>query len=161
VKMNANAYGGQLAEVLEWVDVYGPEGYERRSPERLGFAYRSSGLTASEVVARASFLLERAVAAEVRETLAGVRARRRAAQPSGIKTCGATFKTPDDSRAEGRTAGLLLEAAGCAGLTVGGAGFSAKHANFVENRGEATTTEVLELMAEGRRRVHEKFGVVL
>src|SRR5262249_23618691 len=44
VKMNANAYGGQLAEVLEWVDVYGPEGYERRSPERLGFAYRSSGL---------------------------------------------------------------------------------------------------------------------
>ena len=43
----------------------------------------------------------------------------------------------------------------------GGARFSEKHANFVENRGEATTADVLELMAEGRRRVHERFGVVL
>ncbi len=90
-----------------------------------------------------------------------MRERRREAQPSGIKTFGSTFKNPEDPRAEGRTAGRLLEDAGCRGLRVGGARFSEKHANFVENEGEATTADVLALMAEGRRRVHERFGIVL
>jgi UDP-N-acetylmuramate dehydrogenase len=90
-----------------------------------------------------------------------MRERRREAQPSGIKTFGSTFKNPDDPRAEGRTAGQLLEEAGCRGLRVGGALFSEKHANFVENDGKATTADVIELMAEGRRRVQERFGVVL
>ena len=68
-----------------------------------------------------------------------MRAKRKAAQPSGIKTFGSTFRNPDeDPRAEGRTAGQLLDAAGCRGLRVGGAGFSEKHANFVENHGRAT-----------------------
>ncbi len=57
VRMNANAYGGQLARVLEWVDVCTPAGRERRAPEQLGFAYRSSNLGPGEVVSRASFLL--------------------------------------------------------------------------------------------------------
>ena len=57
--------------------------------------------------------------------------------------------------------GQLLEAAGCRGLRIGGASFSAKHANFVENHGEATTADVIALMAEGRRRVQERFGVTL
>jgi UDP-N-acetylenolpyruvoylglucosamine reductase len=164
VRMNANAYGGQLGEVLEWVDVCTAAGTERRRPDRLGFAYRSSNLGPGEVVARVSFALAPADPATVRETLAGMRERRREAQPSGIKTFGSTFKNPDkdDPRAEGMTAGQLLEAAGCRGLAVGGARFSAKHANFVENDGANTTTaDVLALMAEGRRRVHERFGVVL
>jgi UDP-N-acetylenolpyruvoylglucosamine reductase len=161
VRMNANAYGGRLAEVLEWVDVCTATGSERRPPEQLGFSYRSSNLSPGEVVARASFLLSPAEPAMVRETLAGMRERRREAQPSGIKTFGSTFKNPEDPRAEGMTAGQLLEAAGCRGLEVGGARFSGKHANFVENSGEATSADVLALMAEGRRRVHERFGVVL
>ena len=57
--------------------------------------------------------------------------------------------------------GVLLDEAGCRGLTVGGARFSEKHANFVENTGGATTADVVALMAEGRRRVHERFGVAL
>lgn len=161
VKMNANAYGGQLAHVLEWVDVCTAAGRDRRVPEQLGFAYRSSNLGAREVVARAAFLLAPGDPQAVRATLAELRERRHEAQPSGIKTFGSTFKNPDDERAEGRTAGQLLEAAGCGGLRVGGARFSAKHANFVENTGDASTAEVLELMAEGRRRVHERFGVEL
>jgi UDP-N-acetylmuramate dehydrogenase len=161
VKMNANAYGGQLAHVLEWVDVCTATGSDRRPPDALGFAYRSSNLEPGEVVARASFRLSPADPEEVRATLAGMRERRREAQPSGIKTFGSTFKNPEDPAAEGRTAGQLLEAAGCRGLRAGGARFSEKHANFVENEGTATTADVLELMAEGRRRVHERFGIVL
>jgi UDP-N-acetylmuramate dehydrogenase len=90
-----------------------------------------------------------------------MRSRRKAAQPSGIKTFGSTFKNPSDARADGMTAGQLLDAAGCRGLRVGGAGFSAKHGNFVENHGDATTADVIALMAEGRRRVKERFGVEL
>jgi UDP-N-acetylmuramate dehydrogenase len=161
VRMNANAYGGQLARVLEWVEVCTAAGAERRLPAQLGFEYRRSNLRPGEVVARASFALTESDPAEVKATLAGMRDRRREAQPSGIKTFGSTFKNPDDPRAAGRTAGQLLEAAGCRGLQIGGARLSDKHANFVENTGSATTADVLALMAEGRRRVHERFGIEL
>jgi UDP-N-acetylmuramate dehydrogenase len=161
VKMNANAYGGQLARVLEWVDVCSSTGVERRLPGQLGFGYRSSSLRSGEVVARASFRLRPGDPAEIRATMATMRKRRHEAQPKGIKTFGSTFKNPEDERAEGRSAGQLLEAAGCRGLRQGGARFSEKHANFVENEGDASTADVLELMAAGRRRVHERFGVEL
>jgi UDP-N-acetylmuramate dehydrogenase len=161
VRMNANAYGGELARVLEWVDVTRPEGTARKTPEELGFAYRRSSLRPGEVVARASFVLHKAASEEVKATLADMRARRKAAQPSGIKTFGSTFKNPDDPRAEHRTAGQLLDAAECRGLRIGGAGFSAKHANFIENHGDATTADVVAVMAEGRRRVIQAFGVAL
>jgi len=161
VRMNANAYGGQLARVLEWVEIATAAGTERRTPDRLGFAYRRSNLQSGEVVTRASFALRPADPEEIKATLAEMRGRRREAQPSGIKTFGSTFKNPEDERAQGRSAGQLLEAAGCRGLRHGGARFSEKHANFVENEREATTADVLALMAEGRRRVHERFGVEL
>jgi UDP-N-acetylmuramate dehydrogenase len=163
VRMNANAYGGELGRVLEWVEVCTAKGADRRPPDRLGFAYRSSGLRPGEVVSRASFALAEAEPDALKATLAEMRGKRREAQPSGIKTFGSTFKNPEpgDSGAAGRTAGQLLEAAGCRGLAVGGARFSPKHANFVENAGGATTADVLALMAEGRRRVHDAFGVVL
>jgi len=161
VRMNANAYGGELVQVLDWVEVTGAAGTERRRPDQLGFTYRRSGLAPGEVVARAAFTLREATSEEVKATLADMRARRKAAQPSGIKTFGSTFKNPDDPRAENRTAGQLLDAAGCRGLRIGGAGFSVKHANFVENHGDATTADVVAVMAEGRRRVLEQLGIAL
>jgi UDP-N-acetylenolpyruvoylglucosamine reductase len=161
VRMNANAYGGQLAAVLEWVEVSTALGTTRRLPNELGFVYRNSNLGEAEVVSHASFQLTPGDPEEIRSTLATMREKRREAQPAGIKTFGSTFKNPDDPRAGGSSAGQLLEAAGCRGLQVGGARFSEKHANFVENPGEATTADVLALMAEGRRRVHEATGVTL
>jgi UDP-N-acetylmuramate dehydrogenase len=161
VRMNANAYAGELASVLEWVDVVSASGTERRVPEDLGFAYRRSNLVPGEIVARATFALAPGDPEAVKATLADMRARRKAAQPTGIKTFGSTFKNPDDARAEGRTAGQLLDAAGCRGLRLGGASFSSKHANFIENHGEATTADVVALIAEGRRRVEERFGIAL
>ncbi|HEV3128173.1 MAG TPA: UDP-N-acetylmuramate dehydrogenase [Solirubrobacteraceae bacterium] len=161
VRMNANAYGGELARVLEWVDVVSARGTERRRPADLGFEYRRSSLGEGEVVAQGSFALAPAEPSQVKQTLADMRARRKAAQPGGIKTFGSTFKNPSDPRAEGRTAGQLLEAAGLRGLRIGGASFSAKHANFIVNHGEASTADVVALIAEGRRRVKERFGVEL
>jgi UDP-N-acetylenolpyruvoylglucosamine reductase len=162
VKMNANAYGGELGRVLEWVNVCTAGGVERREPSQLGFAYRRSNLQPGEVVSRSSFRLSEGEVAEIKGTLAEMRGKRRDAQPSGIKTFGSTFKNPaDDGRAEGRTAGQLLEAAGCHELRIGGARFSNKHANFVENAGGATTADIVALMAEARRRVQARFGITL
>jgi UDP-N-acetylenolpyruvoylglucosamine reductase len=161
VRMNANAYGGELARVLEWALVVDANGTERRPPERLGFGYRRSNLGPGEIVAGARFALAPSDPETVRATLSRMRSRRHEAQPQGIKTFGSTFVNPDDPRAEGRTAGLLLSQAGCNGLQVGGARFSPKHANFVENTGTASTADIVALMAEGRRRVLERFGVAL
>ena len=161
VKMNANAYGGRLADVLEWVDVCTAEGTDRRGPADLEFEYRSSNLGPDEVVVDTAFSLSEADVTAIKSTLAEMRSWRREAQPSGVKTFGSTFKNPDPTEADGRTAGQLLEAAGCAGLRAGGALLNSKHANFVENVADATTADVLAVMAEGRRRVYESFGVAL
>jgi UDP-N-acetylenolpyruvoylglucosamine reductase len=161
VRMNANAYGGELGRVLESVTVCTAEGPSTRRPEDLGLRYRGSDLGNREVVTWAVFALEQSDPAEVKATMADMRQMRKEAQPSGIKTFGSTFVNPDDPRADGRSAGQLLEAAGCRGLEIGGARFSLKHANFVENMGDATTADILAVMAAGRRRVHEHFGVTL
>jgi UDP-N-acetylenolpyruvoylglucosamine reductase len=161
VRMNANAYGGELERVLEWAQLVTAAGSERRAPSQLGFAYRRSNLAADEIVARASMLLTPADLAGVKASLADMRRRRHEAQPQGIRTFGSTFKNPDDPRAEGRSAGLLLADADCNGLAIGGARFAPKHANFIENTGAASTADVIAVMAEGRRRVLERFGVEL
>jgi UDP-N-acetylenolpyruvoylglucosamine reductase len=161
VRMNANAYGGELGRVLEWVEIATAAGIERREPAQLGLGYRRSNLGDGEVVSRAGMLLTKEEPATVKATLEEMRRRRHEAQPQGIRTFGSTFKNPDDPRADGRTAGLLLADAGCNGLAIGGARFAPKHANFIENTGSATTADVLAVMAEGRRRVLERSGVEL
>lgn len=198
VKMNANAYGGRLADVLESARVATAAGVDVRAPRDLRFRYRGSGLRDGEVVTFATFVLVPASVESVKATIASMRTRRHQAQPRGIRTFGSTFKNPEqdesgddargagtggdgmrgdgtrgaatrDLRAQGaggpsarpRTAGELLSAAGCNGLQVGRARFAVKHANFVENLGGASTADVVALMAEGRRRVQERFGVEL
>jgi UDP-N-acetylenolpyruvoylglucosamine reductase len=161
VRMNANAYGGELGRVLEEVTVCTGQGADRRRPEDLGFRYRGSNLGDREVVSGAIFALTESDPAEVKATMAEMRRRRKEAQPSGIKTFGSTFVNPADPRADGRSAGQLLDDAGCRGLQVGGARLSPKHANCVENTGAATTADILAVMAEARRRVHQRFGVIL
>ncbi len=85
-----------------------------------------------------------------------MRAKRREAQPSGIKTFGSTFKNPDDQRAEGRSAGQLLDAAGCRG-PAGRRRDASPPSTRTSSRttATATTADILALMAAGRRRVHE------
>jgi UDP-N-acetylmuramate dehydrogenase len=161
VRMNANAYGGELARALEWVRIVTAAGVERRRAGELGLDYRRSNITAGEIVTQACFALTVADAGAVTATLAQMRALRHEAQPQAIKTFGSAFKNPEDARAQGRSAGLLLAETGVGGVAVGGARFASKHANFIENTGAASTADVLAVMAEGRRRVLERFGIEL
>src|SRR5262245_57806359 len=79
VRMNANAYGGELGRVLEWVTVCTAQGSDRRVPDQLGFRYRGSNLGEREVVSRAGFGLEESNPAGVKETMADMRRMRKEA----------------------------------------------------------------------------------
>jgi UDP-N-acetylenolpyruvoylglucosamine reductase len=157
VKMNAGAYGGDIAGVLERALVVSAAGVEWRSPEELGLEYRRSRLEAGEVVARAEFRLEPRPPEEIRATVGEMQAQRKAAQPTNKRTFGSVFKNPEHEL----TAGRMLEACGLRGYRIGGAQISPRHANFIENADGASSADAIELMAEARRRARDEFGVEL
>jgi UDP-N-acetylmuramate dehydrogenase len=157
VRMNAGAYGIDFAAVLTRALVVDVEGATWRSPTELGLAYRLSTLTAGEVVARVELRLEPRPATEIRARVSELQAQRKAAQPTNRRTFGSVFKNPEHELSAGR----MLEACGLKGHRIGGAQISPKHANFIENAGEATSADALALMAEACRRAREKFGVEL
>ena len=110
------------------------------------------------MVARASFRSRPRTLTRSRPTLADLRAA--AARPA-LRDQDLRLHLQEPGGRGGRSAGQLLEAAGCKGLQVGDARFSPKHANFIENLGNATTADVVALIAEGRRRVRDRSGIVL
>jgi UDP-N-acetylenolpyruvoylglucosamine reductase len=157
VWMNAGAYGGEWAAILERALVVDGDGPEWRTPEELGLSYRSSDLDHGEVVARVEFRLTPRSAAEIKALVADMQAQRKAAQPTNKRTYGSVFKNPRHEL----TAGRMLEVCGLKGHRIGGALISPRHANFIENAGEARSADAIALMAEARRRVREEFGVQL
>jgi UDP-N-acetylmuramate dehydrogenase len=157
VRMNAGAYGGDIADVLARALVADADGAHWRTPAELGLAYRRSALAPGEVVAAVELELEPRPEAEIRATVAEMQARRKEAQPTNRRTFGSVFKNPEHELSAGR----MLEACGLRGFAVGGAQISPKHANFIENAGGARTADAVALIAEARRRAREQFGVVL
>jgi UDP-N-acetylmuramate dehydrogenase len=157
VWMNAGAYGGDIAGVLERALVVEAGGQRWMTPDELGLQYRRSGLRPGQVVAQVELRLEPRPLAEIKETVAGMQEQRKAAQPTNKRTFGSVFKNPDHELSAGR----MLEACGLRGFVIGGAQISPRHANFIENSDSARTSDALALMAEARRRARERFGVEL
>ena len=157
VRMNAVAYGGEWAGVLERALVVHAEGSEWRTPAELGLSYRHSDLRPGEVVAQVEFRLERRPGTEIKATIAELQAQRKAAQPTNKRTFGSVFKNPQHELSAGR----MLEACGLRGHRIGGAQISPRHANFIENADGARSDDAIALMTEARRRAREQFGVVL
>jgi UDP-N-acetylenolpyruvoylglucosamine reductase len=157
VWMNAGAYGGEIAGVLERALVADAGGASWRTPAELGLEYRRSSLRAGEVVARAEFRLAPRPAEEIKADVSEMQAARKAAQPTNKRTFGSVFKNPDHELSAGR----MLEACGLRGHRIGGAQISPRHANFIENADGARSADAVALMAEARRRALEEFGVEL
>jgi UDP-N-acetylmuramate dehydrogenase len=157
VWMNGGAYGGDFAGVLERALVASVDGSGWLTATALGLSYRHSTLQHDQVVLAAELRLRPRDPAEIKEEVRELNARRKAAQPTNRRTFGSVFKNPDHEL----TAGRLLEACGLKGHRIGGAQISPKHANFIENAGDARTADAIALMAEARRRAFEQFGVRL
>ena len=157
VKMNAGAYGSDWSQVLVRALVVDPAGAGWLSLDELELGYRHSALNPGQVVARVEFRLTPRPPAEVKQTIAELNAQRKATQPTNKRTFGSVFKNPRHELGAGR----MLEACGLKGHRIGGAQISPVHANFIENTGDATAADAIALMAEGRRRALDQFGVVL
>ncbi len=157
VRMNAGAYGGELADCLATARIAGPGGVRTGGPEALDLRYRHSNVAADEVVAEATLRLRPGDPEVIRATVRRMQGRRSEAQPRKARTFGSVFKNPS----AGLSSGRAIEACGLKGHAIGGARISPKHGNFIENTGQATSADVVALMAEARRRVRERFGVEL
>jgi UDP-N-acetylenolpyruvoylglucosamine reductase len=157
VWMNAGAYGGDFAQVLERALVATVEGTGWLAPAELGLDYRHSNLRHGQVVVQAELRLTRRSPAEIKERVRELNAVRKAAQPTNRRTFGSVFKNPEHELSAGR----MLDASGLRGFRIGGAQISPKHANFIENAGGARTEDALALMAEARRRAREQYGIDL
>jgi len=157
VWMNAGAYGSDWATILERAQVVDSDGAQWLTPGELGLSYRHSGLRHGQVVARAEFALAPLPEEQIKANIARLQALRKAAQPTNKRTFGSVFKNPEHEL----TAGRMLEACGLKGHRMGGAQISPRHANFIENAGEARSADAVALMAEARRRALEQFGVEL
>jgi UDP-N-acetylmuramate dehydrogenase len=157
VAMNAGAYGGEIAAVLDWAELVTRSGEQRRmTAADLAFAYRHAALPAGAVVVRAHLRAQPGAAGLIAARMAEIRANREASQPIRARTGGSTFRNPPDMKAW-----ELIDAAGCRGLARGGAQVSDKHCNFLINTGSATAAEVEGLGEEVRRRVYAATGVTL
>jgi UDP-N-acetylenolpyruvoylglucosamine reductase len=157
VRMNAGAYGREWRDVLIDAVVVDAAGARTVGVDELGLLYRHSNLAPGQVVAGVRFRLEPSSPEAVKEKAAGLLAQRKVTQPTNKRTFGSVFKNPDD----GPGAGRMIEECGLKGWGSGGAIVSPRHANFIENAGAATTADCVAVIAEARRRVHERFGVEL
>jgi len=157
VRMNAGAYGRDWSDVLVRALVATADGEGWLTPEALGLGYRHSSLSAGDVVARVEYQLEPSSPDAIKVTIAELVTRRKATQPTNKRTFGSVFKNPLGDIG----AGQMLESCALKGHRIGGAVISPKHANFIENAGDATSADCIGLMVEARRRAFETFGVEL
>ncbi len=156
--MNAGANGGEIGDLIEWVEVVTPDGSCKRITRRnLDFGYRSSALRDLGLsILRARLRLRPDDPVEIHRKLCDTMALRCAKQPVSRFSAGSIFKRPD-----GDYAGRLLDEAGAKGMRVGRAAVSTKHANFMVNLGGATASDVIGLIEAARELVYAEFGVLL
>lgn len=158
VRMNAGAYGGEMKQVLESVEVMTAEGEFLTIPvEEMGLGYRTSVVEQKNyIVLEAVISLEKGEQEKIREVMDDLKNRRVTKQPLEYASAGSTFKRP-----EGYFAGKLIQDAGLRGFQVGDAQVSEKHCGFVINRGNASAADVMELMRQVEDKVEETSGVRL
>lgn len=161
IAMNAGGRWGELWDQVESALVVDERGELRelaRAAHTVGYR---DGRLGRWVVAGAVLRLEPATPAQVQLRTREYLQQKRGAQPLSERSAGCVFQNPPKDASAGRSAGQLLEAAGCKGLACGGARVSEKHANFLVNSGGATSRDVLELIQQMRARVAERFAIEL
>ncbi len=156
VYMNAGAYGGEICQVCESVEVMDRAGNIRRlSNGEMEFSYRHSVLEdTDDIVISADFILTEKPSEEIKAKMKELIGKRSASQPLDLPSAGSAFKRP-----VGGYAAALIDQAGLKGFQVGGAAISSKHAGFAVNLGGATAEDVKALLRLVSDRVFEHSGI--
>jgi len=157
IAMNAGAFGQQVSDALQWIEVIGIHGRSARlEAETLNMSYRSTRLPKGSLVLLACFELQADEPEVIKERMRDMRRKRSSTQPLEKPNCGSVFKNPPNDHAA-----RLIEAAGLKGFRVGGACISDKHANFIVNEGQAKSSDVCALIRHARQTVEQRFGIRL
>lgn len=158
VYMNAGAYGGEIKDICQSVDVMLPDGsVQTLCAREMDFSYRHSRLEQEQgIVVSAVFSLNTDEPESIRQRMQQLAAKRKASQPLDKPSAGSAFKRP-----AGGYAAALIEQAGLKGYRVGGAAVSEKHSGFVVNLGGATSADVKTLLQQVSDIVFEKSGIRL
>ena len=156
VYMNAGAYGGELCQIVESVEVMDMAGNIRRlTNAEMQFSYRHSILEEQPgIVISADFVLTKGNTEQIRARMKELQGKRSASQPLDLPSAGSAFKRP-----VGGYAAALIDQAGLKGYQVGGAAISAKHAGFAVNMGNATAEDVKNLLQQVSDKVFENSGI--
>lgn len=159
IYMNAGAYGGEMKDIVESVEVLDLDNFELRElkNEELEFSYRKSIIQRKNyIVTTIKLKLQKGNKEEINAVYEDLRERRNSKQPLNFGSAGSTFKRP-----EGHFASKLIEDAGLKGYHINDAWVSEKHSGFIVNKGNASFKEVMELIEYVQKVVFEKFGVKL
>ena len=158
VYMNAGAYGGEMKDIVQSVEIMDLAGNIRSlSNEEMAFSYRHSRLEETEeIVISAVLRLNKGDKEEIMAKMRELQAKRSASQPLNMPSAGSAFKRP----AQGYAASLI-DQCGLKGYQVGGAAISTKHAGFAVNMGGATAEDVKSLLKNVSDIVLEKTGILL
>jgi len=158
VTMNAGAYGGEMKDIVEWVEVLDQDlNLKRLKNDEMKFMYRKSIIEPGKhIVLRCCIRLKKGNKDEIDNKMAELAEKRKSKQPLHLPSAGSTFKRP-----EGYFAGKLIEDAGLRGFSIGGAQISTLHCGFVVNNGDATAKDVYDLIRHVQKTVFEKFNVML
>lgn len=157
VRMNGGAYGRDVSDILVDCEVVLRGGdVVSLGAADLHYSYRHSALPDEAIVVSARFRGRPGDRVAIAAEMERIAAEREASQPLRSRTGGSTFKNPD-----GHKAWALVDAAGCRGLTRGGAQVSDKHTNFLINTGNATAADIETLGEDVRARVKAHSGIML
>ena len=157
LRMNAGAYGKEVKDILIEAEVVDSTGnFKVLSLEEMEMSYRHCGVPKDYIFLSGLFKTGRDVPSDIQRKLDEIKARRLESQPITERTGGSTFKNP-----KGFKAWELIEAAGCRGVSVGGAMVSEQHCNFLVNTGNANATDLESLGNLVQKKVQESTGIEL
>lgn len=155
--MNAGAWGGEISENLVNVELINSKNELKKVPKKdINFSYRKSSFDKNDILLSAEFNLKKAEKNLIKENFSKAQSGRTSSQPLDKRSAGSLFKNPRNN-----SAGKLLDNAGLKGLSIGGAKISEKHANFFINDGNASSSEMLQLIKKAHKEVKKQFDIDL
>jgi UDP-N-acetylmuramate dehydrogenase len=158
VKMNAGAYGTEIKDTIETVDLMNGSGEIRECKrDMLKFSYRNLDLPESAIITGASFLLNRGIKKQIQDRITEIMGMRKAKHPLEYHNAGSIFKNPKG----GIPAGQIIDELGLKGTQIGGAKISEKHGNFIVNVSNAKAGDILTLIDMVKNKVRQYRGIDL
>ena len=156
--MNAGAWGGEVSENLESVELLNDKNeIEILSKSDIDFSYRSSSFGNDIILLSATFKLKKSDKKIIQDNFDLAKSGRKNTQPLNYRSAGSVFKNPSSKH----SAGMLIDQSGLKGFSVGDAKISNKHANFFLNTGDAKADDMISLIKQAKDAVKDQFNIQL